>query len=316
MTHVEGAGVPTSVTDHDGNDDRVSVLGLGLMGSALARTLARAGCRVTVWNRTAARAEALRASGCDVKPTPAQAVAASPLSLLCVLDEEAVDEVLASPGVAQALAGRTLANLSTERVTAARTHARLVRDAGGIPLDGGILAYPRSIGSPEAVILYSGEKDAFARHADVLALLAGGQRHVGSGDVDATVLYGACWNYYYGGLGGFFEAAACAQAAGVPIRELRPLIVGMHAQLLDGVSDASDRLATGNFAGDQADVDGHIDGVATFVADARAAGIPADVLDAFVRHCRRAAARGYGGNDIATVARALSEGERPQQHHG
>src|SRR5918996_263690 len=41
----------------------VSVIGLGAMGSALARALLSNGHRVTVWNRTSAKAEALVQDG-------------------------------------------------------------------------------------------------------------------------------------------------------------------------------------------------------------------------------------------------------------
>jgi 3-hydroxyisobutyrate dehydrogenase-like beta-hydroxyacid dehydrogenase len=282
----------------------VTVVGLGAMGATLARTLARRGCDVTVWNRTASRAEPLTDS-CTAVDTPAGAIAASPLTVLCVLNEEAVDEILAADGVAQAIAGKAIANLTTESIAATRRHADVVSAVGGKYLDGGILSYPRAIGNADAVILYSGDPALFAEHSQTLSMLAGAQRHVGDGDADATVAYGASWTYYYGGLGGFFEAAAYARASGIAIDELRGLADVMTRQLLDGVEDACDRLASGNFAGDQADVDGHIDGIPTFVTDAWAVGVRADMLDRFVGHCRLAAAAGDGKHDISTVVRAL-----------
>ena len=44
----------------------VSVIGLGLMGSALAEALLNAGHEVTVWNRTPAKAEPLTSKGASV----------------------------------------------------------------------------------------------------------------------------------------------------------------------------------------------------------------------------------------------------------
>ncbi|MBZ4401161.1 NAD(P)-binding domain-containing protein [Myxococcus sp. AS-1-15] len=46
----------------------VTVIGLGKMGSALAGAFLRAGHRVTVWSRTASRAELLRQAGAVVAP--------------------------------------------------------------------------------------------------------------------------------------------------------------------------------------------------------------------------------------------------------
>ena len=60
---------------------QVSVIGLGAMGSTLARVLAERGHRVTAWNRSplpATRAEALSRAGVAPAATPAAAIAASP----------------------------------------------------------------------------------------------------------------------------------------------------------------------------------------------------------------------------------------------
>ena len=53
----------------------VAFLGLGVMGSGMAARLLGAGVRVAVWNRSAARAEPLRAEGASVAATPAAAAA-------------------------------------------------------------------------------------------------------------------------------------------------------------------------------------------------------------------------------------------------
>jgi 3-hydroxyisobutyrate dehydrogenase-like beta-hydroxyacid dehydrogenase len=62
----------------------VSVIGLGAMGSALARTLLRAGHRVTVWNRTSTKTGPLARDGAIPARDPAAAVLASPIVLVCV----------------------------------------------------------------------------------------------------------------------------------------------------------------------------------------------------------------------------------------
>ncbi len=70
MSAAEGAG-------------QVTVLGLGDMGSAIARTFLERGFRTTVWNRTAAKAAPLADAGATAAATAAEAVAASPLVVVC-----------------------------------------------------------------------------------------------------------------------------------------------------------------------------------------------------------------------------------------
>jgi len=59
--------------------DEVSIIGLGVMGSELGRVLLRNDYRVTVWNRTAAKAEPLIKDGALLAPNAAVAVEASPI---------------------------------------------------------------------------------------------------------------------------------------------------------------------------------------------------------------------------------------------
>jgi 3-hydroxyisobutyrate dehydrogenase len=74
----------------------VAFLGLGAMGAPMARRLLAAGHHVTVWNRTPARAEALRAEGADLAADPAAAVAGAEFVVTMLSDAEAVESVVAA----------------------------------------------------------------------------------------------------------------------------------------------------------------------------------------------------------------------------
>ncbi len=63
------------------------------MGAAMARNLLRAGHAVTVYNRNAARAEALRDDGARVAESPAAACAACEAAITMVADDHALEEV-------------------------------------------------------------------------------------------------------------------------------------------------------------------------------------------------------------------------------
>src|SRR5690606_38499311 len=92
---------------------RVTVLGLGSMGATIARLFARKGHDVTVWNRPAGKAEPLRALGAQVAATAAEAMAASPVTVMCVYDYRAADAILHAPEVQAALQGKLLVQLTT-----------------------------------------------------------------------------------------------------------------------------------------------------------------------------------------------------------
>jgi 6-phosphogluconate dehydrogenase (decarboxylating) len=131
----------------DGN--AVSVLGTGMLGTALARALLQAGHRVTIWNRTASKVDALVASGATRALTPAEAVAASPIVIASVSTYDDVHAVV-DPEVDH-LAGRTLVNLSSGTPEQARTLSAWAAERGVRYLDGAAMSGIRLVGQPEDV---------------------------------------------------------------------------------------------------------------------------------------------------------------------
>ncbi|MGW7328915.1 NAD(P)-binding domain-containing protein, partial [Streptomyces sp. NPDC054840] len=79
---------------HTAAQHSLTLLGLGDMGTAIARTWLAAGHPLTVWNRTPAKAGALAAEGAAVAASAADAVAASALVVVCLLDDVSVGSTL------------------------------------------------------------------------------------------------------------------------------------------------------------------------------------------------------------------------------
>lgn len=161
------------------NDRRpVAVIGLGAMGRAVAAKFLDNGHPTTVWNRSANKADELVARGAVRAASSEDAVVASHLVVLCVLDHEAVLEILDSVG--DAVSGRVLVNLTSGTPDQAREAARWTADHGAEYLDGGILGDPEQIGTPGARFYYSGSPGAFEAHRTTLKELG-----------DAATYYGA-----------------------------------------------------------------------------------------------------------------------------
>lgn len=88
---------------------RVGVVGLGIMGSGMARNIVSAGFETTVWNRTVARTEPLAAAGAVVAATASDLAAVSDVVLVCVSDTADVEAVLFGPhGVSAGIRSGTL----------------------------------------------------------------------------------------------------------------------------------------------------------------------------------------------------------------
>ncbi len=78
----------------------VAFIGLGNMGSAMARNLLKAGHQLTVYNRTRTRAEPLQPLGARIAATPSDAARAAEILITMLADDYAVEEILFAPGKA------------------------------------------------------------------------------------------------------------------------------------------------------------------------------------------------------------------------
>jgi 3-hydroxyisobutyrate dehydrogenase-like beta-hydroxyacid dehydrogenase len=287
---------------------QVTVIGLGAMGSTLARVLLERGHDVTTWNRSAlpaARAAMLWRAGAKQVSSPAEAIAAGPLTIMCVLDYAAADSILDTPGACQALAGRTLVQLSNGGEDEVRRQLARVRTAGGRMLSGGIVGYPRHIGLTDTVILYAGSAAAFAEHRNTLAALAGGQRFLGEDPAVQNATYVASFAFYYAALTGFLEGAALAGSRGVTPADFAATMPAMTALLLDHAADAARRIEAGDYAGDQATVDVHMVGSQRRQRTFLERGQQSLMTDGFLTYCHQAHDAGEGGQDIAAIYKRI-----------
>ncbi len=122
-------------------NSQITVLGLGSMGSAIAHGLVDRGYTTTVWNRTAAKSVPLAEAGARVATTAQEAVLASPLVIICLLDSAASDEVLGSLG--PEVAGKVVVNLTTCAPEHARANEAWALERGATYVDGKIMGDPR-----------------------------------------------------------------------------------------------------------------------------------------------------------------------------
>jgi 3-hydroxyisobutyrate dehydrogenase-like beta-hydroxyacid dehydrogenase len=158
---------------------KVAFLGLGQMGSPMARRLVTSGYDVTVWNRTPERAEPLAAEGAGRGATPAEAGQGVEAAITMVADPEALESVLfGRDGLAESLReGTTLIDMSTVGPeTVRRVAERLPR--GVTMLDAPVLGTVPHAEEGQLKIFVGGEEEVFERWRPLLEIL-GTPRYVG-----------------------------------------------------------------------------------------------------------------------------------------
>ena len=184
------------------------------MGSRMAGRLVDACVAVTVWNRTAARAEPRAAAGAHVADTPADAARASEVVITMVSDAGALSSVTGgADGVLTGLAPRSvLIEMSTVGPAAVRELAS--RAPGGVDvLDAPVLGSLDEAGAGTLRIFVGGDEDAFARTRPLLEVLG---RPLRVGDLGTGAAAKLVANStLFGVLGVLGEALALAEGLGL-----------------------------------------------------------------------------------------------------
>lgn len=167
---------------------RVGFLGLGMMGSRMARRLLSAGLRLIVYNRSADKTRTLVEAGAARASTPRAAAEASDVVLYSLADDAAVREiVLGADGVlAGARRGSIIVDLSTVLPETSRAVSAAALSNGVAAIDA-----PVSGSTPQAeqgalIIFVGGEQQAYQSTAGVLSVL-GRHIHMGSSGTGTTM---------------------------------------------------------------------------------------------------------------------------------
>ena len=154
---------------------KLAFLGLGVMGFPMAGHLARAGHDITVYNRSAAKAQQWVAThGGRSAATPAQAAKDAQIVMMCVGNDDDVRAV--AMGADGALAGMSKGSTLVDHTTASAEVAREVFDAAksrGIAfLDAPVSGGQAGAENGKLTIMVGGDAAVFASAQDVLATYA------------------------------------------------------------------------------------------------------------------------------------------------
>ncbi|QNE75276.1 NAD(P)-dependent oxidoreductase [Streptomyces finlayi] len=281
----------------------LTLLGLGAMGTTLARTWLAAGHPLTVWNRTPARAEPLVAHGARTAPTAAEAVAANELVVLCLLDDASVEEALADAD----LTGKDLVDLTTGTPARARARAAWARERGARFLDGGIMAVPPMIGAPESggYVFYSGSPAAFDAHRQTLTVPAGA-RYVGEDPGFAALQDVALLSAMTGMFAGLSHAFALVRKEDIDLLEFAPLLAEWLVAMAPAAQTTAGELTSGDYTtGVVSNLAMMVAGNTTLLRTAEEQGVSSELLLPFMDLMERRLKDGHGDESTTGVIELL-----------
>jgi len=224
----------------------ISAIGLGVMGTELARVLLEAGYDVTVWNRTPEKATPHVDAGARLAETASAAVKISDVTITCIRTHSDTRALLeAEPAV---LPGKTIIELSTGDAGEAASLKAFVESHGAQCLIGMIATFPSGIGQADSAIVTIGDEDVWNDCAPILKTLAGKSACIGTSPKALAAIYASLFLPRQGFMFGMIYGALICENAGVSMEsyvEQLPLTIKLVNDYFD-VFAAS--VPSGNFA--------------------------------------------------------------------
>jgi 3-hydroxyisobutyrate dehydrogenase-like beta-hydroxyacid dehydrogenase len=279
----------------------LGLIGLGMMGRAMARNLLRAGHRLTVYNRTRSRAEELRSEGALIAETAAEACRGAAV-ITCLADDGAVESIVfGEEGVAGALAaGGVHISMSTLSLAFVTRLAHAHREAGQRFLAAPVFGRPDTAAAARLLIIAAGDPEAIAQCRPIFDAL--GQRTIAVGtEPAAATMVKLVGNFLLiSAVESLGEAAALLRKSGVdPQVCLETLINTLFASpvyqnygrlMLQQQYDPGFRLALG------------LKDIGLALAAAEISGAPLPVARLLRERLLQAIERGHQDKDLAALA--------------
>jgi 3-hydroxyisobutyrate dehydrogenase-like beta-hydroxyacid dehydrogenase len=282
----------------------VSVVGLGRMGTALARAFIDDGHSTCVWNRGASRSQPLAELGADVAPSALTAIDSSPLTVACVTTYDDLRALL-HPAPPEGLAGRTIVNLITGSSAEAEDMQEFVTSRGGSYLDGHIPIYPRHIGLPETIIMFCGPSALWEQHRAMLLALGGASLYFGEEIGNCNYMAAGVSSFFHVALTGLFESLAAGLESKRSLDEVLLLIEQRRAVMADVIEHSVRAIRSGNFEAEEATMAIHLGAMRSFRESLRSAGQPTVLLDDAIEYVKKACDAGLGDLELSALIKVM-----------
>jgi 3-hydroxyisobutyrate dehydrogenase len=283
---------------------RVAVLGTGVMGAGMVRSLRRADIEVNAWNRTRAKAEPLADDGVRVCGSATEAVADVDVVLVMLFDTAAVLEVLAE-ALPAASTGQVWVQCSTIGLDGTAQAADLAGRFGAAFVDAPVLGTKQPAEQGTLVFLAAGADELRERVARAFDAMGSKTIWVAEEPGRGSALKLVC-NAFVGTL-----TAAIGQSVGLATQ------LGLDPQLfldaLDGGASDSPyvhvkgaMMQNGEYPPSFA-LDGVRKDLGLIREAEEASGTPTTLTDAVLASFDAAAAQGHGADDMAAVVAAFRD---------
>ncbi len=203
----------------------ISVIGLGSMGLALAKTLLKSDSKISVWNRTLSKSQDLNNKGVHVCLSPIEALQCSEIIIVCLSNYEAWKNIIDSNQIDIDLSKKTIVQLTSGSIEEVTDHSDWVKKHNGDLLEGAIISFPSEIGTKDSSIILAGNNEVIENCKDIISLLFPLHTNLGDNLIGPTVLSRALVSGALAGLIGMMNGVAICQKADISLDHFKNIYI-------------------------------------------------------------------------------------------
>ena len=203
----------------------ISVIGLGSMGLALAKTLLKSDSNISVWNRTLSKSQDLNNKGAHVCLSPIEALQCSEIIIVCLSNYEAWKNIIDSNQIDMDLSKKTIVQLTSGSIEEVTDHSDWVKKHNGNLLEGAIISFPTEIGTKDSSIILAGNNEVIENCKEIISLLFPIHTNLGDNLIGPTVLSRALVSGGLAGLIGMMNGVAICQKADISLDHFKDIYI-------------------------------------------------------------------------------------------
>lgn len=278
---------------------KIAVLGIGLLGRAVAERLKATGHTVSVYNRTGTKTEPLQAVGVKIAASPARAIGCADCALLFLTDAEAIRAVILNVETRASLAGRTIIQMGTIGPEESRELHRAVTECGGDYLEAPVLGSIAEAKAGELLVMVGGSQSQLQRWNPLFQSLGQEPRLIGPVGQAASLKL-ALNQLIAAEITAFSLSLGFVQRTGIPV-ELFMTVLKESALYAPAFEKKLPRLQQRQYDHPNFPTSHLRKDVDLFLAAAKEKGLVTRTLDGICEVLKVAIARGHGPADYSAV---------------
>ena len=285
----------------------ISVIGLGSMGLALAKTLLKSDSKISVWNRTLSKSQDLNNKGVHVCLSPIEALRCSEIIIVCLSNYEAWKNIIDSNQVDMDLSNKIIVQLTSGSIEEVTDHSNWVKKHNGDLLEGAIISFPSEIGTKDSSIIVSGNKKVITDYEHVITNLSPVYTNLESNLITPTVLSRAMISGILGSLVGMMNGVALCQKANISLDDFKNIYFSRNSIIEEEGKRIIDAIKSENTIDTEASISAWGHGQEALLSVSKSLNSNLDFQLALNNLFKQAIKLGLKGHDLSAMVKVFEK---------